>query len=254
MTLHRLIGTGPASCALWQIDLDRPVAAAMVATLSPDERARADRFAFAHDRDRYIAAHVALRQILGEQLGVDGGALGFAAGPFGKPALVGLGAELHFNLSHSAGIALVALSTAGEIGVDVEVPRRLHDAEALAGAHFTEREAEALTALPAMERAAAFRVCWTRKEACLKALGAGFQLDAGSFEVGLAPVAQPVCIATAGGPARLMLHSFAVGAGAVGAVALRLPAQARATHPSPEVGAEAKAFAQAREAREGLAA
>lgn len=228
MTLHRIEGVGPAPCALWRVDLDLPVAATMAALLSPEERARADRFAFAQDRQRYIAAHAALRRIVGERVGVRGDQLRFVAGPFGKPALVGPGAGLHFNLSHSGGIALVALCAAGEIGVDVEVPRRLLDAQALAAAHFTDDEARALAALPADARAQAFLMCWTRKEACLKALGVGLQLDARSFEVGLAPVAQPVGIATADGPAQLMLHSFRVGAEAVGSLALRLPARANA--------------------------
>lgn len=232
MTLSRIEGVGPASCALWQVDLDQPVADAGAAMLSPQERARADRFAFARDRQRYIAAHVALRQVLGAHMGVHGEALVFAAGPFGKPALVGAGAGLHFNLSHSGGIALVALSATGEIGVDVEVPRRLDDANALAAAHFTADEARALAALPALARAPAFLTGWTRKEACLKALGVGLQLDASSFEVGLLPVARSVRIATAGGAVQLALHSFAVGEDAVGAIALRATAPARAEAPA----------------------
>lgn len=254
MTFHRIDSAVAASCALWQIDLDQPVAAARAAMLSPEERARAERFAFAQDRHRYIAAHAALRQILGERLGTGGEALRFVAGPFGKPTVVGTGADLQFNLSHSGGTALVAVSAAGEIGVDVEVPRRLHDAEALAAAHFTQEEARALAALPAEDRATAFLVCWTRKEACLKALGVGLQLDASSFEVGLAPIAQPVRIATARGPAQLMLHSFAVGPDAVGAVALQLPAPAGAAQRSAKVGAEANAAAKAIANAEGVAA
>ncbi|MDB5731132.1 MAG: 4-phosphopantetheinyl transferase [Variovorax sp.] len=196
-----------ASCLLWQIDLDEAPAPAALALLSPEEQARAQRFVFERDARRFIAAHVALRKILGKQAGMDGKPLHLVEGHFGKPAVAGL-AGLHFNLSHSQGVGLIALSRTFEVGVDVEVLRPMPDALSLAQAHFTHAECAALAALPEAMRERAFFTCWTRKEACLKALGVGLQLSPASFEVGVAPVARMVNLATPEGMVRLALDSF----------------------------------------------
>ena len=197
-----------AACPLWQVDLDEPPAPAALALLSDDERARARRFVFERDARRFTAAHAALWSLLVQQTGLPRASLGLVSGPFGKPALDGID-SLHFNLSHSHGVGLIALSRTAEVGVDVEVLRPMPDALALAQAHFTRDECAALAALPAALRDRAFLTCWTRKEACLKALGVGLQLAPESFEVGLAPVARTVRLATPDGPVRLALESSA---------------------------------------------
>lgn len=208
-------------CELWRIDLDQHVPAAALAKLSADEVARARRFVFERDRHRFIAAHAALRQLLGQHSGQAGERLRFVAGRFGKPALAS--ADLHFNLSHSHGIGLVALSSRNELGVDVEVLRPMPDALALAAAYFSPAEQAALTACPVAQRDRAFFVCWTRKEACLKAVGIGLDLATDGFDVGIAPVAQTVTLTTPDGVEQLRLQSFEDGDDTIGALALRLP-------------------------------
>lgn len=206
-------------CTLWRIDLDQHVPAAALARLSADELARARRFVFERDRQRFIAAHAALRQLLGQHTGHPSETLRLMAGRFGKPAMAPAG--LHFNLSHSQGIGLVALSTGDEPGVDVEWVRPMPDALALAAAYFSPTEHAALAACPEPLRDRAFFVCWTRKEACLKAIGIGLDLATDGFEVGIAPEAQDVTIATPDGVEHLRLQSFEDGDGAIGALALR---------------------------------
>lgn len=215
-------------CTLWRIDLDQPVPTEAHARLSAEELARAARFVFPRDRQRYIAAHAALRQVLARRLG--NGAepaaepLAFVHGPHGKPALAAP-AHLHFNLSHSRGVGLVALSEDCELGVDVEQIRPMNDATAMAAAYFTSAEQAALAACEADAGAGArdraFFTCWTRKEACLKALGIGLYLAPRGVEVGVLPVARTVEIATPGGIERVQLQSFEDG-DIVGAVGLRL--------------------------------
>ncbi len=208
-------------CELWRIDLDQHVPAAALAKLSADEVARARRFVFERDRHRFIAAHAALRQLLAQRCGQAGEGLRFVAGRFGKPALVA--ADLHFNLSHSHDTGVVALSTRDELGVDVEVVRPMPDALALAAAYFSPAEQAALAACPPAQRDRAFFVCWTRKEACLKAVGIGLDLATNGFDVGIAPVAQPVTLTTPDGVEQLRLQSFEDGDDTIGALALRLP-------------------------------
>src|SRR6476659_7142960 len=91
------------------------------ATLSADERARADRFVALPARTQFIAARSSLRAILSRYTGRDAREIAFRLGPVGKPALAGdSGQSLLFNLSHSREMALVAVTRCGEIGVDIE--------------------------------------------------------------------------------------------------------------------------------------
>ena len=223
-------------CELWRIDLDQHVPAAALAKLSADEVARARRFVFERDRHRFIAAHAALHQLLAQRCGQAGKGLRFVAGRFGKPALVA--ADLHFNLSHSHDTGVVALSTRDELGVDVEVVRPMPDALALAAAYFSPAEQAALAACPPAQRDRAFFVCWTRKEACLKAVGIGLHLALDGFEVGIEPVAQTVVMTTPDGIEHLRLHSIEDGEGVTAALALRL-----SRHGPHTTGASASAAA-----------
>jgi 4'-phosphopantetheinyl transferase len=175
-----------ASVHVWRAALDPPPGRldVLAGYLSPDERARAERFHFPRDRRRFLAARGTVREILGAYLGRPPAALAFAYGPQGKPALDPPDAAgLDFNLSHSAGVALVALARGRPVGVDVEAMRELTDLPGVAARVMTVAELAAFEALPAGARAAAFFALWTRKEAYMKALGAGFSLPPESFAV-----------------------------------------------------------------------
>lgn len=165
---------------LWRIALDAPADAGEI---SAEERERAARLRFERDRRRFVAAHAALRRILGGYLGVPAAAVEFAYGRHGKPSLAGR-AALHFNLSHSEELALLAVTEIGAVGVDVERERMIE--LEIADRYFAAGEVAALRALPADERQAAFFRCWTRKEAYLKARGEGVLLPLDGFEVSLA--------------------------------------------------------------------
>jgi 4'-phosphopantetheinyl transferase len=80
---------------------------------------------------------------------------------------------LHFNLAHSAELALVAMSHGCEVGVDVERFRAVGHWEEIASRYFHEAESRAIRNSVHEERARMFLRCWTAKEAVLKALGVG---------------------------------------------------------------------------------
>ncbi|WHZ11419.1 MAG: 4'-phosphopantetheinyl transferase [Burkholderiaceae bacterium] len=147
--------------------------------LSEDERARASRFVLERDRRRYLAAHVALRKVLATQLGSDPARLAFETGPFGKPRL--RGSRLRFSLSHSEDLAAIAVTQDTEVGVDVEMLREVD--RTLAVQVCTADEQRQIDAEPA-HHARAFLTCWTRKEACLKALGWGLNVEPATITVG----------------------------------------------------------------------
>jgi len=211
---------------LWRASLD--VAAERVTllerTLSPDERARAARYRFARDRVRYVVARGTLRAILGRYLDLDPAGLRFVYGPQGKPALAPEhGRELSFNLSHAGDIALCAVTRDRRVGVDVEQVVPDVAGSTVAEHTFSPRDVATLRALPLHEQTAAFFRCWTRKEAYVKALGAGFSLDLTSFDVSLAPGEPPALLATRPDPteaARWSFHDVDAGPGYVAALAV----------------------------------
>lgn len=207
----------PPPFELWLVDLDA-VGESLADTLDADERARAARFVFERDRARFIAAHQALRHVLARRTGRPADALRFETGVFGKPRLLDA-PSCAFSLSHSAGSALIAMSADGEIGVDVEVLRPADDRLALARRHFTASEQQALAATDPASIDAAFLRGWTRKEACLKALGAGLQVPTESFDVGLDPHVRQVTIAAPDGKARVIVQSVPCEPDLVAAVA-----------------------------------
>lgn len=171
---------------VWSVDLTAP-AAGPSEWLDARELERARRFVYADDARRYAHAHLALRAILGAYLGREPAALDFVEQELGKPRLLQAPQGRYFNLSHSKDMALLALGVAGELGVDIEAVRDDLPGEELASAVLCDAELEQLGALPEGERAQPFVTCWTRKEACLKALGLGLNLEPRGLHVGFEP-------------------------------------------------------------------
>jgi 4'-phosphopantetheinyl transferase len=169
---------------LWRLDLDAAggeTAAANI--LNEEERARAARFHFERDRQRFIAGRAALRRILAAYLDRSPTDLVFTVGRHGKPALENLGLE--FNLSHSGGCGLLAVTRGRRVGVDVERVRADFAGKDIARRFFAPAEVEALAGFAPDQYATGFFRCWTRKEAYVKARGDGLSLAFDRFEVPL---------------------------------------------------------------------
>jgi 4'-phosphopantetheinyl transferase len=194
--------------------------------LSADERQRAQRFHFERDRRRYVAAHAALRQLLATRLEVKVSQLEFVVGDYGKPRLAATlsASGLHFNLSHSSALALIALCHHCELGVDVEAIRSVNDEAGLADSCFSPMERREYHSTAATARRDAFFSGWTRKEAIIKALGKGLSQPLDSFDVSLSPD-QPARIhrfeSVAGADCGLCRASFTPAPDYVAAVAVR---------------------------------
>lgn len=199
---------------LWLVHLDGVPEDAELATLSAAEYARGNRFVFAHDRNRYLSSHAALRQLLASHNGVPAAELEFALGPNGKPTLAGPGRTV-FNMSRSGATAVIAIAEHGAVGVDVELLREVSDVDALISEHFTPMEQSEWRTIPIQARAEAFLTGWTRKEACAKAVGCGLTLPLESFDVGLAPSPRLVQMPLADGDVRVRLGSLVAATGHV---------------------------------------
>lgn len=147
------------------------------------ETERASKFIAARDRQRYIAAHGQMRNILSRYLNVAPKAISILQGAGLKPKLSD--DKLFFNLSHSENYALLAVSYTGEVGVDLECEKKW--SMGVSRSTFSAAEFKALSALEVDKQQHAFFACWTRKEAFIKAIGLGFSYNTQSFTVSFDP-------------------------------------------------------------------
>lgn len=185
---------------LWRLNLQATAYSAdqWLAILSADEKSRAARYHRDIDRKYFITARAVLRQLLGSYLKKDPETLIFSYSEKEKPSVGGAESDsgIEFNLSHSGDLALLAFARSREIGVDVEQIRRDFDTAKIAARFFSEAEQKQLAALPDNQRSDAFFLCWTRKEAYIKATGKGLSLPLHQFDVSLAPKEQNALLAT----------------------------------------------------------
>jgi len=176
---------------LWRayLDCEETVLRRFEATLAADERERAQRYFFQHDRDHFVASRGVLRELLGKYVTRAPDEIEFAYTPQGKPSLrpAGLTPPIRFNVSHSHGLALFAFAVGRNLGVDVELVRPDFGGEEIAERYFAPQEVEELRIVPASLQAEAFFLCWTRKEAYVKARGEGLRIPLDSFHVSLTP-------------------------------------------------------------------
>lgn len=158
------------------------------ALLSPDERARAERFHFERDRNQFTLTRAILRSLLGEYCQVPAEDIAFDYGPRGKPVLrAPASMQLQFNVSHSHGMAAYAITRTCHVGVDVELVREVKEADGIVTSQFAPEEVAAYRALPVEARRRGFFYLWTRKEAYIKALGEGLGHPLDRFAVSLEP-------------------------------------------------------------------
>lgn len=164
---------------VWTVDLDRPEkeVGALGGLLTADELLRAGEVKSEEGRHRAVVTRAAVRSLLAEYLETPPDQIAFATGPHGKPKLAQPHEPLRFNLSHSGGLALIAVANGTEVGADIEQIRDRRDIPGLARRVFSEAEREA-----AADSTRAFYRHWTAKEAYVKAIGHGLA-SLKSFEV-----------------------------------------------------------------------
>ena len=196
--------------------------------LSREERARAQKFGSKTARTEYIITRGLFRRVLSDTAGLDLAGTDFLYAEHGKPYLDGriTGRDIAFNVSHSHGLALVALALGGRLGVDLEKVRPEVAWRDLAKRYFSVAECRALQRYPEEDGRNAFFACWTRKEAFVKALGAGVSYGLGGFDVSVDPMEDYAALTlrspdeNAGG---WLIRSLPVPAGYAAALALDRP-------------------------------
>ena len=188
-----------ATIEVWTIDLDRPLnpEANLNGILSTEEQNRAERYHYSKDASRFRLCRAMLRLGLAWYLKTTPQKIALATNRHGKPCIAECSA-LNFNVSHSGGLGVIAFTTAGEVGIDVEAIRCDVGAVEIASTHFTRSEAAMIAAAATpQEQASAFLRLWTRKEAILKASGCGLLGGLDGIDVSQGPLDQVrLCSAT----------------------------------------------------------
>ncbi len=233
---RQLPALSSAGVAVQWLDMDQvDTTASRFEALSPDELTRARKFATTRLASHYRIAHAFLRDRLAEKTGINAAAIRYTTNHWGKPALPE--AHCQFNLSHSDNLALLGIGNTSPIGVDIEKFRTFETKElrSLARTIMTAAEQTELDALlngsaesSAATASQAFLTAWTRKEACVKALGLGLSFGVENLQVGLTGQTRQIAIpadSASGRPLiRMTLSSHQINATAVCSLAVTDPA------------------------------
>ena len=143
-------------------------------------------------RQQVSSSQSLCRDILAAYCGRQAKSLRLSRGEHGKPALAYPRGQLEFNMSHSADWLVLAVSTSGAVGVDLEYCAPDRDVMKLARRCYTPVEIAGLEACPPAARVSRFYDYWTLKEARVKALGASLaqELQATGFSLEFPAVGQ----------------------------------------------------------------
>ncbi len=175
----------PDEVHVWQVDLvacEKAAGSLLFEQLDPEEQARAERFKFPAPRNQYVISRALLRRALATYLKIEAHEVRFRATANGKPEL-SESSDLRFNLSHTQGVTVFAITRRRQVGIDVERIRQDTNVMELAERFFSAPEVEWLRSQAASEHLSSFFTCWTAKEAYIKAQGEGLSLPLDSFGV-----------------------------------------------------------------------
>lgn len=159
--------------------------------LSDDEVAREGRFYFADDRKRYLVTRAMVRMVLSRYAPITPEQWAFSKNAYGRPVIADaiIDAEvqargLSFNLSHTRGLIVLAVTRGRELGIDVENIATRAISLDVAERCFSPTEAAELSCVAPDRQQYRFFEYWTLKESYIKARGMGLSLplDAFSFK------------------------------------------------------------------------
>lgn len=211
---------------VWIADIDSlfPNYFQYKALLCTEELQRESKFVFEYLRKRFAISRGILRTILRGYLQSDD-PIDFSYGPNGKPCLKDPFNNLHFNLSHSNGLAVYGIANRVEIGVDIEHIKTDFLEKKLEEYVFSEAEKSVFNSLKIEDKTLAFYQAWTRKEAVLKALGKGLSDSPTKIEVTFEPSVEPKILRIHPNTdvAHWSIHSFNIRSEYVGAVVVNSP-------------------------------
>lgn len=152
-----------------------------LALLTPPEVRRYERVV-PPQQALHACAHAALRAVTAAYTGLRAPRVAFTTGEFGKP-YVASDPGLRVSLAHTDGMALVAVTRDGPVGVDVERITALHDPAGMRRQVLSPWEAARWPETAEDTAQSGLFTHWTCKEAVLKAIGSGLAGDLTAIQV-----------------------------------------------------------------------
>lgn len=157
--------------------LDRGIYERLLACVSPEKRARIQRFYREEDRVRGLIADILARRCIIRETGLENHQIEFYTNEYDKPFLKGRD-DFQFNLSHS-GIWVVGVVDKQPIGIDIE---RIQPIDLdISANYFSPDEHQDLMAQE--DKFAYFFTLWSLKESYIKIVGKGLSLPLNSFSI-----------------------------------------------------------------------
>ena len=162
--------------------------------LSVEEKKRLERFSDLEFRKHFIQYRGVLHFLLSSIINTSPDDIKIQSGQQGKPKL-NMDQHSHpisFNISHTEGICLIAMSKRSEVGIDVERVRPVKEMDRLANTYLSSEEYSDWQRKNEQERVLAFYSSWCAKEAILKAVGCGLTIHPGQLNISEALAGQPL--------------------------------------------------------------
>jgi 4'-phosphopantetheinyl transferase len=153
--------------------------------LNKDELEKSESYLLVSDNLNYFISKCFVKHLLSRYLNIEAIDLLFRLGGMGKPEVVN-DKGVKFNLSHTKGLIVCALSLDKNIGCDVEYTRIKKNTTLIAENCFSKAENNYLYHLPCNQRAERFLDLWVLRESYIKAKGQclGLNMDEFSFTIG----------------------------------------------------------------------
>lgn len=155
--------------------------------LTPEELARQQRYRFAKDQHSALITRAFVRDTLSHYAAVQPQDWRFDKGEKDKPEIVNPPLPLRFNLSHTQGLIICAITLEHDIGCDVEFIERNNDILGIADRYFSPLEIRELFSLPTEQQRSRFFDYWTLKESYIKAWGLGLAIPLDDFTFHIQP-------------------------------------------------------------------
>ncbi|MEO7192455.1 MAG: 4'-phosphopantetheinyl transferase superfamily protein [Vicinamibacterales bacterium] len=181
----------PGEVRIWHARTDdvwasAEASATALAWLVPAERARYARFRQPADRAMFLLGHFMARILVGRALNVAPTDWTWRETERGRPEIATPRSGVSFNIAHSVGLVVCALSCDGAVGVDVESRRRSVRDAGIVKRYCSPAEAADINARGASGWHDQFLKYWTLKEAYLKATGLGLSVHLADLDFRLA--------------------------------------------------------------------
>jgi 4'-phosphopantetheinyl transferase len=154
--------------------------------LNGQELLREKRFYFEKHRKQFVITRALVRSVLSRYANIAPSAWQFSKNDYGRPEICNGNAAsdaLSFNLSHTEGMVMLAVSCKQPLGIDVENTHVRPAPLDIADHYFSPHEAKALSALPIPLQAERFFQYWTLKESYIKAEGKGLSIPLAQFSL-----------------------------------------------------------------------